>query len=71
MNWDLLKEKNKFFCSVVIYFSTRVSALNLILAFLMISNKCVAKLSSLQTVTANTFSYLRFLRVSLQNIRSA
>ena len=46
---------------VVMYFWTLVSALNLMLAFLVIFDRCVAKLSLLSIVTPSTFSCLMFL----------
>ena len=54
---------------VVMYFWTLVSALNLMLAFLVIFDRCFAKLSLLSVVAPSTFSCLLFLRVSFPHTR--
>ena len=67
---QLIKEENiSLFWSVVMYFWTRVNALNFLLASLEIFNKCVAKLSLLSNVTPNTFSCFVFLRIPSPHTR--
>ena len=55
------KESISFYWSVVMYFWTLVSALNLMLAFLLTFDRCFAKLNLLWIVTPSTLSYLLFL----------
>ena len=62
VNCDLINEENiKVFLSTVMYLWTLVSALNLILAFLVIFDRCVAKLSLLSKVIPNTFPHARLV----------
>ena len=47
VNWNLINEKKVCFFSILMHFLTHVSTLTLMLAFFVIFNRCVAKLSLL------------------------
>ena len=66
---DVTRDIKRFFWSVVMYFWTLVRALNLMLAFLVIFNRCIVKLNLLLIVIPNTFSCLLFLRVLFPHTR--